>query len=516
VCKYSTFSVPAVIPEAAAPARALAGINFRGSTACLLWNFSSPRGFPFLSAPRVVPFVHPRSPSGLLLAAETAPEAMNTGGVLYALNPVNGSVVWNASALDSSRRSYGLVGQTPAWDSSTAGALFLAFGQGVVALSPLTGAVVGRWEGAGDNVAAAPVLVLGNAGAAEAVYLHTALGTLWRLDIGTVGANVSFYPTWKCDYTLARFYSPAKANCTTFPLAEDERAAALAAAADEPLAVPPAAGGAPAPARRSDFGSTGGWPQTTSRAAAAALAAAVRARWAAAFPGAPSPLDAARHVPAGAGPGAAADAETALMAARLPAAHAAALARGDDWAGDAGAAGYARLSGVGAPAAPAALGAYTTTFPYASPALASNGGQLVLPQFATADGSPRGLYVVSAVTGAPVWAFFNVSLGLFVNKTPVVTPFGGSRSSPTVDGNGNLFVAADVGCASTQANCAGTIPLLFFFTPTGPTSFRLTHQGSVGSDADKLDAVGSASPVVRQVRRGRGARCARIRVRVPP
>ena len=186
VCKFSTFSVPSVIVGATSGGGVRGAgeldISLRTDARCLLWRFVSPKAFPFLSPPRHITAEHPLSPTGMVLVADTAPGSIYTGGTLYALHPVTGVQLWNFSAIDAAQKWWGLVGVAPAWDSSANGAIYVGFGQGVVALDPETGKVVGRWEGAGDVVVASPVLIMGDA-AAAAVVLHTTLGSVWSLAI---------------------------------------------------------------------------------------------------------------------------------------------------------------------------------------------------------------------------------------------------------------------------------------------------------------------------------------------
>lgn len=411
--------------------------------ACVAWFFVSPKGFPFLAPATHVPLGCFGCPSGgVVLVADTHP-TLFTMGTVYALQQETGAHVWNVPLINNGSW-YGAEGIAPAYDPLI-GVLFFPAGPGVLAVRAKDGVVVGRWQGAGDRVVASPSLL---GGSEPAMFLHSDLGTLWRLDYTcvsrdtySIATNVSFTARWKCDHTLARYWGTDKtAACVAAPTA----------AAEEAVAAPllGAGGGATANARRGDFGGAGGWPQPSTAAAVAALAAATRARFAAAFPQrAGASLVEARHsaaLSAGtveATPDLLAALEASLMYAALPAEHVAALESGGDWAGseDPFVASYKRLDGRGRPLS-AALGAapaptYTSTYPRSTPTQLNGGGELAVAQFAPLGASAAGLFVVSAKDGKAVWAYANQTI-----FTTIVN-FGRSRSSPTVDGDGNLYGA---------------------------------------------------------------------------
>ena len=486
VCEFNTFVVPvkaagaaaeapaagaaeapAAALEVAAPtaaraarARRASRIRLQGVTSCLLWKFASPRGFPFLSPPRHVTAPHPLSPTGMLLVADTAPGNVNVGGSLYALHPTTGALLWNYTVRDGAGASWGLVGISPAWDGTSNGAIYVPAGAGVVALNPATGKVVGAWAGAVAPVVASPTIGEQgtDGGGAADLYVHTQTGRVHRLYIRGNASAVRISEVWYCDYdTRVTNSGMNNALCNyTYVAAEEgagaepaRRLATAAAAAAPVVMLTPARGGAAVATRAADAAVPGGWNQATTRAARDALAAAVRARFAAAFPGAPSPATPAALAGFEGDADAVAreDIETALMAAALPPASAAALAAGGDWAAaapDAFVAGYAMLDGAGrTDRVSADAAAYVSDYPYATPTLLNNGGQLAIAQYSAPAGAKKALFLVKASDGLPLWNFTGTTIVLVLNGTVINTPipWGTSRSSPAVDGNGNLFGA---------------------------------------------------------------------------
>jgi hypothetical protein len=458
--------------------QARAGAGAGAGSSCVAWTFSSPAdnttGFPFLSPTRY--YYAANISTDIVLATDTAKGGLNTGATTYALQGETGALLWSHRHIVGSTW-YGSFGAVPAFDAVD-NILFLAYGPGLVALDGSTGTLLGSWAGAGESIAASPTLIVpDNGGALWSVFLHTSLGALWKLKISQNfrSGAVAFTPLWRCDYALSTYWSTGKGSCTSFSAEEEEGgqaaaapaaalAAALAAAAQEVVAVPMApsargaAPGAPASAAaaaartyqaaRGDFAVEGGFPQLTSPAQRQALWASIRARYAAAFPAGPASPLLPHHV-RGLPPGVDTRAlEASLMLSALPPAHAAAVRRGEDWAHhpDPAVAAYALTTGSSSAAAAAAaaeLGAgvdYTSTFPYATPTLVSQGGQVALAQYVALGDSPTGLFVVGSLTGAVAWAYANTTLaGVFGTKLQV--NFGRSRASPTVDGSGNLFGA---------------------------------------------------------------------------
>jgi hypothetical protein len=307
------------------------------------------------------------------------------------------------------------------------------------------------------------VLIEGTFSVTEGILLVTASGTLWRVAIPS-GANSTYVPfelVWKCDYRVTEWEATGGASgddCTLF----GDIVLGADAVANELVTLR----GLPAPVRRGDLDSAGGWMQPTTRAAAAALQRAVRARYAAAFPQHVASFDAEADVlqlatpllSAGASAAALAAArgdaalareftralEASRMVTALPPEHLALLASGADFAGasDATVRAYARTAGPGQPWS-ASLGDFVSQFPYATPAL-FNGAAAVFPQYQTRDPIAAGVFALSTETGAATWGYSN-----YTAKTPfgkkVVIPFGYSRSSPAVDSLGNIYGACAYG-----------------------------------------------------------------------
>jgi hypothetical protein len=425
------------------------------SSPCLAWNFTSPRRYPFLTPPRYIYSAPTRT--SLLLVTDTAPGGIYTGATTYALNSETGALVWNHSHTAFNNSWYGSVGTPPAYDSVD-DIVFLAYGPGLVAIRG-DGKQLGTWGGAGDVVVASPsVSVPDNGAGTWSIFLHTSLGSLWRVDVDQDYANdaVTFDPIWRCDYSAPAYLATggkAGSTCTSqltgwAGLGGEELVAAPLLAAGAAAAA--AAANYPAP--RSDFAGAGGLYPPTSAAQRAALWAAVRARYAAAHPaGPPSPLLPAHT--AGLPPGTdTAPLEAALMLAALPREAAAAVLAGADWAGhaDPAVAGFALFTG-GAPSS-GSLGEYVSSYPYAAPTLLNSGGQLALSQFTALGGAATGLLIVRTDTGALSWAYTNTTIsGAF--GTSVTVQYGRSRSTPSVDGRGNLFGECASG-AHCECKCA--------------------------------------------------------------
>ena len=414
--------------------------------ACVAWTFKSPAdaqtGFPFLTPPRT--YYATNLSATLVLATDTAKGGLNTGATTYALNGETGALIWQHKHAAVNGTWYGSFGAVAAYDRVD-NIVFLAYGPGLVALDGSTGVQLGAWAGAGDIVVASPTITVPDNGAgAWSVFLHTSLGSLWSLSITQSAATgaVTFSPEWRCDYALATYWATGRGNCATFSSGSASSALVAAAAAEvveAPALQDSGAAPAAAPAPRLDFGAEGGFPQPTTRGQRDALWADIRARYAAAFPAGPASPLRAEHtagLPAGVDTAAL---EASLMLAALPSGEAAAVRSGG------GSAGHGGLLAASAPAALAGA-EYAASFPYAAPTLLGRGGQVALAQFTALGSAAAGLFVVSAATGAPAWAYANYTLtGAF--NTKLLVGFGRSRATPTVDGAGNLFGA----CAQRSA-----------------------------------------------------------------
>ena len=161
------------------------------------------------------------------------------------------------------------------------------------------------------------------------------------------------------------------------------------------------------------------------------------------------------------------------MLAALPREAAAAVLAGADWAGhaDPAVAGFALFTGGAPSSGSGSLGEYVSSYPYAAPTLLNSGGQLALSQFAALGGAATGLLIVRTDTGALSWAYTNTTIsGAF--GTSVTVQYGRSRSTPSVDGRGNLFGECASG-AHCQCECARPGPR--FLPPLTPSPPPTPH-----------------------------------------
>ena len=381
--------------------RRLAGEGAGASSGCVAWSFLSPANRPFLSPPQFVSAL--TDPGGLIIVADSD-AILYSSGTVYALSAETGALKWSR-ALISDGTWYASLGVVPAFDA-VRDILYFACGPGVIALRYSDGSIAGQWNGTGDTVVASPSLVTSGSGQGS-LYLHTTLGTLWRVDpaitISDGLVQVTFAPVFKCDHTLKRFWkTDPTAACVSNPTL-------LAAVAEERVEVTLQGAGAGQAAsavmRRGDFGGAGGWPQTSSLAAIAALAAATRTRYAAAFPQlvGMSPVKPS-HVASlpndiASLPLIIAQLEVSLMLAALPKEDLVALRSGADWAGslDPSVASYKRLGEKGV----VALGDdYESLYPLSTPAQINGGGELALSQYVPLGLDTAGLFVISAKDGS--------------------------------------------------------------------------------------------------------------------
>ena len=483
-----------------------------GADQCLQWLPQKlPNGNPSFGPTRYVPVPLRSSPGGLVLATETDP-SLDTGGALHALNADTGAVVWSHAATRfNGSVSTGLIGVVPAVDVSFRNfTVFLAYSSGIVALSAWDGSVRGSWEGSRapvDPFVSSVTLTLNG----TRLFVHSAAGTVRAFAIGgpASGGNVSITPLWACDYTLASYYRGTDPCKTSVGVADEQlrwpvRDAETGALLRTETRL------------RSDFVSCG-WPQPTSRAERAELWAAIaglysaKAAAGALLPLAPAAAAAAAaaeaHLPQlqlqlqqhGVGAGGASEAQLCDAVAAL----ARALPRGELHALRT-ASGYAR---VGARASIVNPFWFEAAYPYSTPSLLPGEGAVVVPQYAALS-TDTGVFLASAQTGAPLWAFSNLSLpGFYFNSTanktlPYIIPFGRSRSSAAVDSSGSFFVGSDLTCAP-PFDCTDTegLPALFAFSTysrvPGHTDFGDDPLWVTNMGLEAVVPIGSASPVVR-------------------
>jgi outer membrane protein assembly factor BamB len=463
-------------------------LSLGGGPACLQFAMDLPGTNPVYSPVRYLGPLFSGSPAGGIILVSTTDANLDQGGALHALDADTGALLWSFQAqayIAGAFTSVGLRGVVPAVDSARGYLIYLAFGPRIVALSPSTGAVVSSFNVSsvgGDGFVSSPVLSSDN----SAMYLHSAVGSVWRIAING-GATPTFSIDWSCDYTIEAYKSKTS-TCTT-------------GAASSLVRVPTYAWD-PATGRRSLAGSRlvprtdfvpGGWNQLMTRDERDALFRDLEADAAPALAAlAPSERDAIASL---------------SSAEERAAAHASLLtdAQLDAIGSENGGASHARLDASGRPrwVARAFLGEEAfarkvgaappsaATFPYATPALTASDTHVAVPQFLAFGSGDEALFVSTAATGEPVWAF----VGIVFNDVLLI-PFGRSRSSPVVDMDGGLYVGADVDWVNND-----TRPSLFAWQPTDPSGspdggYSLRWVDDMG--LMERFTVGASSPVVKK------------------
>jgi hypothetical protein len=453
---------------------------------------------------------------GIVFVSETDP-FLDTGGVIHAYDGDGLNEVWNFPATFNGT-SYGIQ-HVPALPINGDVALYIGFGPRFLALDANTGAILKELndtlavlsDGATvDNFVSSAALKRDD----TAAYIHSVLGTLWRIDmINKPGSqNFSMNLTWGCDYspdagaTLdSTCASAAQALTRTFelPLRDPKTYAAL----PETRTV-----------SRGDMVS-GGFYQATTRQERDELHTAIRQQYArreAVRLGLTSeevvPLDGvtvaqmARSLPrevlgsivtssgyrllapngrpAYTGPSMLM--EPLLSLKQAPAKVAltkkkTAQGKGAKAKGRAMAAYGVDADGKTTLAAASASSIRVGpdgTFPYSTPGFTLHDASVVVAQY-TPHGF-TGVYGVDTQTGALHWNFTKV---LDVNGRYIF--FGKSRSSPAIDPAGSIYVA------SSTLDGMYNYPLLFALSAGG--KFAWVH--SLGGDGIN---VGAASPIVAQ------------------
>ena len=473
---------------------------------CMQWDFEFPSKNPSFGPTRYVQVPLKSSPGGIVLVTESNP-SLDTGGVLHALNADTGALIWSHSATRfNGSVSAGLIGVVPAVDSDFRNfTIYLGYSAGIVALSAWDGSVRGSWQGSLSPVDPFVSSVTLTA-AGTRLFAHSATGTVRAFTISgpASGSIVTFTPLWACDYTLSAFYG-GRSMCTNVSLG----------LGDEPLQWPVRDAVTGVVLRtetrlRSDF-VTCGWPQATSRAERAELWDAIvglyRAKAAA---GALVPLDAPQAAEAAA-------AAERLLAAGGPSASASEAQACSDVAALARALPIAELHALRTPSGYARAGArvgagianpfwFEAAYPYSTPSLLPGEGSVVVPQY-EAVGTDTGVFLANATTGAAIWAFSNLTVGFYFNRTtnqtlPYIIPFGRSRSSAAVDASGSFFVGSDLTCGP-PFDCTDNegLPALFAFSTyslvPGATDFGDDPLWVTNMGLEATVPIGSASPVVR-------------------
>ena len=250
---------------------------------------------------------------------------------------------------------------------------------------------------------------------------------------------------------------------------------------------------------RSDYVG-GGWPQPTTRTQRAELYAALRDAF-------------LREAPPGSGAHAAACAARPPLAALAPAvppttAQAQAVMaffRAGGRAAEMHAlrtrSGYTRLDGRGVPVDIAAAHArargvgagsvWYSTYPYSTPAQRARDDLvahdvLVLPQFLPYASRTEGVFMVAQADGAVIW-----SGDSWPADDGSEVSFGRSRSSPAIDGEDYVYVAADIDDPAFMPGSGRTLPTLFAFDLVDGALMWGTSLGF-----DTRTQVGTASPIV--------------------
>jgi hypothetical protein len=501
ICNYTIDGVPTKPVGAAAPSaagRSLRaaeeeggeGLALGGGPDCLQFAIDLPGTSPVYSPLRYIGNLFSGAPTGGIVLVSTTDAVLDTGGVLNAVNADTGAIIWSYAAtanISGVTTPIGLRGVVPAVDSARGYLIYLAFGPRIVALNPATGAVVASFATSttgGDGFVSSPVLSSDN----SAMYLHSASGSVWRIDIDG-GVIPTFTFKWSCDYTIEAFNNKVS-TCTTggpspavrVPVFQWDMATGRRIRAGSRL-VP-----------RDDF-VPGGWAQLMTRDERAALYVELAAI---------------------ASPRLSADAAAALEGlgeVERAAAHAAlltdaeldAIGSSSSSSGDGAAlSSHARLDASGRPrwvsrrvlgddrfarglgAAPASA----ATFPYATPALTASDTHVIVPQFIAFDSGDEAIFAAAATSGEPVWAFAGIKFG-----DVLAVPFGRSRSSPVVDTTGGIYAGADIDWVNND-----TRPSLFAWQLTnaagGPDAgYSLRWVDDMGL-AERF-IVGYASPVVK-------------------
>jgi hypothetical protein len=451
ICNRTTTSIPIVDDGATAPRTLRSStvgstedVGIGSSAQCMHAKTAFPGGQPSFSPPRflsqdVAPAI--TSAAGLILASETHP-VLDSSGVLHAFSADNGTVLWSHSAVNGNA-TFGLRGVVPAIDASRGGLVLVAYGSFIRALFPANGTLAASFNAGGDPFVSSPVLT----GDATGLFVVSTLGSLWKFTLSGPASALVLSTAWVKDYAVVGGVGVEVVAST---------------------------------ARVQYVG--GGWPQATTADERAALYAALEAA-------APAEVRAAVQARGVSVQEAAGAHALALTPAQLNALVVPLTSHG----------AYYRLDGTGKPVGATASALYTSTYPYATPSLTPLDDAVVLSQFITRSGK-TGLFVVSAATGAQVWAW----PGFFIpgDYTPELVPFGRSRSSPAVDSVGALYVGADVDWIYPDANL--TLPVLFAFQPKNYTlaGYAAGPELRWASDMGRDDgaaglSLGSASPIVK-------------------
>lgn len=363
----------------------------------------------------------------LVMVSETNP-SLDTGGVLHAFDADTGAEVWNFPAVDASGKSWGLKGIAPAIDEVGLenGAIFLAFGNRVVALNPADGTIWATLDAppSSDNFVSSPTLSI----MADQMFVHSTSGTLWRASINSPdGVAITMSWAWACDYTVVGSGpNSTLSDCQAQPTAESPMftkklpsprydASGLNIVGWDSIT-------------RGDY-VNGGFYQATTRTQRAELYDAILAAHVASGSGKPewgsSEGRASALMTLGVG-------EMADLASALPRETLHSLTTPS---------GYRALGPNGKPvtAKQLASNALPGTVPLATPAidesLFSLDDSLIVPQFLPYGRGDEGLFVVTSDSGNVMWGFNS-----WKTTDGDTVYFGRSRSSPVIDGDDFAYV----------------------------------------------------------------------------
>ena len=471
-------------------------------TACLAWSLALDNLNPSFSPTRYVPVTGiSSSPYGIILASSTNRD-LNTGGSLVAINSETGNRIW-AHTADEFGASSGLIGVVPAVDASRGFTLYLAYSSGVVALNPINGQVIGKWQ---DTVQPIDPIVASVTITPDftTLFTHSVVGTVRSFTISGNSSSITFTPKWACDYTVEKFknkVSPCVAGVDGRFQHPSDELILLGLESDNnnddnkkktnEVAV-----------HRSEF-VTCGWPQPTTRAQRAELWEEIRSLYKSSVA---TPIERllasssslteeqqckditemARQIPS-----------HTLHAIVTPSGY---KRRSTTAANAASANGKEKLSSSSSPLDIPNPYWFEADFPYATVSLLPNNDAIVVPQYVSL-GNTTGVFVADIVTGAPIWEFDTLTYNFTAfNGGVLLVPFGRSRSSPAVDKDGNFFVGADLVC-KPPFDCTDTegLPALFAFKPTtakgkdfGTQPVWVTNMG-----LEATIPVGASSPMLR-------------------
>lgn len=123
------------------------------------------------------------------------------------------------------------------------------------------------------------------------------------------------------------------------------------------------------------------------------------------------------------------------------------------------------------------VGDPSTLLPLGTPALGVSDNNMFYPLFSEQDPHGGALLKINTRDGGLHWAYIGANMG-----TAIEEPFGASRSSPAVDGTGDVIIASD--------SNRGPTPTLFAVRHDGQT------QWSMSLDTETNDEVNNISPVI--------------------